>query len=248
MSERWLQRASAAFWDAAGEPPPPPRDLETAALWALPLAVCELPSLRVATVRAWLHHQSSRIVINGPDRPLRGCLVAYAGSGVILLDADDPADERRFTVAHEIAHFLVDYAGPREHAVAGMGPGIVTVLDGLRAPTVDERVDALLVDVPLGPHTHLMQRLVDGSLGCGRVAGAESRADCLALELLAPAQLVRGELERRGPSGNYRHCVDQTIEVLGGTFGLPGSVAESYGTWLCDGWCGDPTVRQWLGL
>jgi hypothetical protein len=248
MSDRWLQWAAAAFWNAAGEPPPLPRDLETPALWALPLSVCELRGLRVATVRAWLRRQSSRIIIDGPDRPLRGCLVAYSGSGVILLDADDSADERRFTVAHEVAHFLVDYAEPRERAIVGMGPGIAQVLDGLRAPTVEERVDALFADVSLGAHAHLMQRLTDGSLGCGRIAGAESRADRLALELLAPAGLVRRELERRSPPDNYRCCVDQTIAVLAGAFGLPGSVAESYGSWLCDGWCGENTVRQWLGL
>jgi hypothetical protein len=248
MSDRWLQRAAIAFWDAAGEPPPLPRDLETPALWALPLSVCGLRGLRVATVQAWLRRQSSRIVIDGPDRLLRGCLVAYAGSGVILRDADDPADERRFTVAHEIAHFLVDYAEPREHAIAGMGPGIAQVLDGLRAPTVEERVDALLVDVPLGTHAHLMQRFPDGSLGCRCIAGAESRADRLALELLAPAGLVRRKLERSGLPGDHRRCVGETIAVLAGVFGLPRSVAESYAIWLCHSWRGEPTVRQWLGL
>ncbi|HZQ09243.1 MAG TPA: ImmA/IrrE family metallo-endopeptidase [Anaerolineae bacterium] len=35
---------------------------------------------------------------------------------MIFLDGSDPANEQRITVAHEIAHFLVDYQMPRARA------------------------------------------------------------------------------------------------------------------------------------
>jgi Zn-dependent peptidase ImmA (M78 family) len=39
--------------------------------------------------------------------------MARAGHGFISLDGSDADDERRFSLAHELAHFLLDYQDPR---------------------------------------------------------------------------------------------------------------------------------------
>src|SRR5262249_56635767 len=133
-----------ASWRRAGPAGRFPRDLRPPLLRALPLDVLSLPRLSVAGVRAWLERNGAACPCAGADRPLRGCLVAHAGHGLIFLDADDPEDERRFSLAHELGHFLRDYWQPRRLACERLGPRAAEVLDGLRPPTPAARLDGAL--------------------------------------------------------------------------------------------------------
>ena len=259
MTEAWLAEQVSGFWEAAGGPTPFPRDLEEPALWALPLTVDRVEGLRVSTSQAWLRDRAIPVQLSEPDRALRACLVAYAGRGLVLVERDDPDDERRFSLAHEVGHFLVDYLAPRRRVLERLGPRLAEVLDGRRPATLEERVDALLGDVPLGVHAHLLRRSPDGAIGCGEVLAAEARADRLALELLAPAATVRAALERRVPpssaearaAGGRARAEEraaEAAELLVERFGLPWTVAASYGRWLAWRWSGEPSVREWLGM
>lgn len=248
MTEGWLVRTAEEFWTRAGGREPFPRNLEQPILWALPLAILKLPRLSVSDVKVWLQRRGIAFRLDGADRPLRGCLVAYGGRGCVLLDGADPEDERRFSLAHETAHFLLDYLQPRERAVAQLGAAILEVFDGLRGPTVDERVDAILGHASIGVHTHLMERHPDGVLGCGRIVGAESRADRLALELLAPAAEVQRRVMRFQQPSSFQGGVDLAVEVLTSDFGLPAPVAWPYAKLIMRSWRGGQSFREWLGL
>lgn len=248
MTEGWLEPVVQEFWSRVGEPEPFPRNLEQPILWALPLAVLKLPRLWARNVEAWLEQRGIPFRLDCADRPLRGCLAAYGGRGCVLLDGTDPEDERRFSLAHEAGHFLLEYLQPRERAVARLGGAILEVLDGLRAPTVDERVDAVLGHAPIGVHTHLMERQPDGVLGCGRIVGAENRADRLALELLAPAGEVQRRVARFRRPSSFQGGVQLAVEVLTGDLGLPAAVARPYAKLIIRSWRGGPSFREWLGL
>jgi hypothetical protein len=216
-------------------------------LWALPLAVLKLPRLNVSDVEAWLERRGIPFRLSCASRRLRGCLIAHAGRGAVLLDGTDPPDELRFSLAHEAAHFVLDYLEPRRRAVGQLGEGVLEVVDGLRPPTVDERVAGLLSGTTIGVHTHLMARGPDGDLGCGHIAGAEHRADQLALELLVPAaELHRRLRNTRRPAG-FEAAVQTAIDVLIEEFGLPPAVADRYGRHLARKRYGGPSFREWMG-
>jgi hypothetical protein len=240
-----VPRLAEEFWADAGGPAPFPRDLERAVVIVLPLAVARLPRLWVADAADWLARRAIPCPLQAAERPMHGCLVAHGGRGIVLLDGADPDDERRFTLAHEAAHFLLDYLRPRERAVARLGAGIADVVDGHRPPTTAERVDAVLAETPIGAYTHLMERRPDGTLGCGRIAGAEGRADRLALEILAPAAEVRRRLPR---TGSYAGTLAALTGLLIHTFGLPRAVAGGYARFLARTWYGGPSFRELLGL
>jgi hypothetical protein len=156
-------------------------------------------------------------VFAGPDRPLRAALYCWAGVGTVFLDRDDPPAERRFSFAHELAHFLRDYADPRRQVERAVGPSALEVLDGLRPPTADERLSAVLRHRSLTPHCHFMSRDAAGRPQGDDERRAEADADRLAFELLAPA-------------GRFVHESDPSaVEPrLQFEFGLPATAARDY--------------------
>lgn len=192
MMPVWVVELAERFWAAAGPPPPFPRDLSIPAVTGLRVRVVRLPGLRLGRVREWLGRCGVSCPADEPDRPLRACLVARAGVGFVFLDAADPPDERRFSLAHEVAHFLRDYDAPRRAVAVRLGPAAVEVLDGKRPATAEERVHAVLRQVPVAAHVHLLRRDEDGRPHSPAEREAEAAADRLAFELLAPADLFTG--------------------------------------------------------
>jgi hypothetical protein len=245
--ELWVRTAAEQFWARAGQSGPFPRDLERAVnSIPLPLAIIKLPNLWLATIDDWLRRHGIPTISPVTDRALRGCTVAYAGKGMIFLDGSDEPKEFRFTLAHEVAHFLLDYLQNRESLISKFGREIVSVLDGLRPPTPEERIDAVLARRCLAIHTHFLDR--DGDGMPDRVAVVETRADRFALELLAPAgetfRFVNARLRRKP----YATRVRSVTRALTTRFDLPHSVASGYAAYLCRSWFGGPSVREWLGM
>jgi Zn-dependent peptidase ImmA (M78 family) len=247
VTSAWVERAAKEFWASAGGPEPFPRDLERAVLWALPLAVLKLPRLSVADVEAWLERRGIPFRLDCANRRLRGCLIAYADRACVLLDGTDSPDEVRFSLAHEAAHFVLDYLEPRRRAVERLGEAVLEVFDGRRVPTVDERVGGLLSGTTIGVHAHLMARGPDGDLGCGDMAGVEHRADQLAVELLAPASEVHRWLWKARRPAVFQAVVESAIKILVEDFGLPPAVADRYGRHLARKRYGGPSFKEWMG-
>ena len=212
----WCADLAAAFWAELGDTPPFPRDLREPASW-FRVVVVELPRLSVTGVCHWLARRGVQIELGEPDRPLRGCLYADRGEAFAFLDAADDAAERRFTLAHELGHFLRDYWGPRRVAAARLGPAAVDVLDGLREPTFEERLSAVLRDVSVGPFAHLMRRDEGGRPLTPAERRSEEAADRLAFELLAPAARLDG-CDDRG----------ELAAALVDEYGLPPEPAARY--------------------
>jgi hypothetical protein len=213
----WVGELAEAFWAEAGAAEPFPRSLRKAAEWAFPLTVVGLRGLRLHAALDWLRRSQVACGAAEPDRPLRACLVARGGGGTVFVDEGDPPEEQRFSLAHELAHFLRDYWRPRRRAVERLGPAVLEVLDGLRPPRPGERLGGLLRNVRVGAFTHFLSRDRDGRR-TPEVERAERDADRLAWELLAPADAVRADGVPRA----------ELTRRLVGEFGLPQEQAERY--------------------
>jgi hypothetical protein len=215
----WLGAAVDRFWGAEKALSSFPRDLELHILTSLPLAIVEIDNLTIAGLDLWMRQHRLPEIMAVADRPLRGCLAAYAGVGVVFIDRSDDRQQRRLTLAHDAAHFVVDYLLPREK-VARSRPELLDVLDAERLPTDAERFDALLADIPIGFHTHVLERDAHGGHLSNLNADVEDRAERLALELLAPLGQVLADLQGSRP--------EEVQVVLRERFGLPTGVAIRY--------------------
>jgi hypothetical protein len=219
----WLGRAVDRFWGEEMAPHAFPRDLHLPILLNLPVAIVEIDALTVDSLGQWLQTHQLPALAAVADRPLRGCVAAYAGVGVLFVDRADEPNQRRLTLAHEVGHFVVDYLMPRED-VARRRPDLLTVLDGDRAPTDPERFDALIADVPLGFHTHLLERDTHGGHLASATAEVEDRAERLALELLAPLRSVLHETTARTAPDSETDLRER--------FGLPVGAATRYANYI----------------
>jgi len=220
LQPKWLLDAVRLIWGSAHGPREQfPRDVELAVLWRLPLAIIQLPNLSGAGIVEWLAARGITLPVHTPPGGLRGGLVAYAGSGVLFVDANDDPAERRVTLAHESAHFVMDYWLPRQE-LAERAPHLLAVVDGLRPASDDDHVDALLARAPFGLQTHLFERDAYGAMLTPHVQQLEKRAAQVSWELLAPQAVVTEYLSDTDPFGLVR-----TLETH---FGLPRSTAREY--------------------
>ncbi len=219
----WAAELASAFWAKARALEPFPRNLRRSIARAVPLSVVLLPRLSVRAALGWLQNCGLVCELAGEDRPLRACLVARRGHGIALIDGADDDAQQRFSIAHELAHFLRDYWNPRRRIAKRLGGDALQVVDGQRPATEQERLQVLLRNVPLGLHLHLMERDGQGNPLTSLVVQAEEDADRLAYELLAPAEHVLGDV----PANNQA-----LVRKLRECYGLPAIQAARYATVL----------------
>lgn len=239
-----IEGLAEEFWSLAGIAPDYPCDMEKAALAAFSLETVLIDALDIAKARAYAERHTFSFQFPAHNRQLRGCLLANARAGVMLIDASDSPEEQRYTIAHECAHFVLECWRPGWEAEAVLGGEIISVLEGRRAPTLNERLEALLSNLPLRLIGHLMERPLAGPPAMS-VLDAENSADRLALELLAPfGHLVEYMRLPTAPCGYRRRCT-YLISALRETYGIPEGIVTGYCKYILQS-LGEPTFRDWL--
>ena len=225
LSDHSVEELAREFWSGTGLDGTFPRNMERAIAIRLPLAVVKMPRLSAGVVGTWLMRRHVAVRLPADRRDLMGCLVAHRGHGIVFICGQDEPEEQRLTVAHETAHFLVDYLLPRRHVIQALGEQVTDVLDGVRPPAPSERAAAILSHVRLGPHVHVLPRREGDEDSDALVTHSEHRADLLALELVAPRAHVIGVL--RQVSSREALTAGRAESRLASYFGLPAHVFDS---------------------
>jgi hypothetical protein len=222
MSDLELEQCAAGFWAGTDLSDVYPRPIEQAIALKLPVTVVKLPVVTVRAVGRWLQRHHRTPAFPPYCRDLMGCLYADGGHGFIFVCGADEPEEQRFTLAHDTAHFLVDYWWPRLQVIQALGSSIIDVLDGQRPARPAERASAILAHVRVGPHWHLLPRPGTDPDGDAHLASVEDRADDLGLELVAPQKRVLHLL--RVMPAKQRADLQGACSALGNFFGLPAYV------------------------
>jgi hypothetical protein len=224
----WAAEIARAFWSQVWEPEVFPRRLIRPISEATCLSVAYASRPTIDTIQRRLRNLGINYCLSLVNRPLRACIVAGDGHGLIFVDGTDSENEQRFSIAHELAHFLHDYVYPRRKVLNRVGNAALDVLDGLRLPTTDERIHALLTRTGLGFYFHLMDRGEREYSLPGPIADAEKSADRLAYELLAPAQQVASLVSLITAHPNQTIVADLLMDQ----FGFPEQQAMRYSALL----------------
>lgn len=247
MSPQIVQIARE-FWKASGAYNVFPRDISGAVNLVLPIDIVNLSELSLKKIETWLTRRRVSVGFEANDRLLHGFILVSRGAGFIFINGTDSEEERRYTIAHETSHFLLDYRLPRERAVKSMGKSILEVIDGFREPTVEERIDGALSSVLIKPYTHLLAKDGDGTFHNLEILNSENEADSLALELLAPsAQVIKETNPKRGKISFY-DFKNQCYRVLRTTYLIPDPVADAYASRLTYATIGAPSLMSKLGF
>lgn len=243
-----IVETAKGFWKRAGGNGVWPCDIERAVQLALPVMIVQLSPLSINKIQQWLIEKGYEINIGIANRLLHGLLTTHIGAGIIFINGTDNIRDRRFTLAHEVAHFLLDYLLPREKVIQKFGESIISVLDGLREPTTEERIRGILQGVNPQPNTHLLEKEGKGGFDNYYNWTAENNADALAVEILAPVNQVCRELLSTHPGLDYAGYKNQATELLFEKYLLPKGIAKLYSGKLSYAITGGTSIVQRLGL
>ena len=215
------------FWRRAGGRSTHPVDIGYAATCALEVGIRSVAGLTMFTAVDHLRRVGVRCPESVSERKLHGCIAVGPRGATILVEMHDADAQRRFTIAHEVSHYILEVRRHHRRAARRMGRDYVGILYGSREATPTERVDAWLKNVLFSPFAHFIDRTPGGGYGCGQTLEAECVADRLAIEILAP----RAEL-RRAVRANRRlplsAMINEARRIAEQRFGLPDTVAERY--------------------
>lgn len=244
----YLEHLAKKFWDDIGGVTKWPCELDKVVALTLPVTIVDIKNLKVSLIKDWLIDRNVCYTIPSSERKMLGCLLAFRGIGFIFIDKNLSHAERQFTLGHEISHFLLDYHIPREKALNQLGPAIIEVLDGQRPASSEERIVGILNQIVIGAHFHLLDACSDGSFLRSDVIKAESRADELAVELLAPFEIVCAHVYENCNSCSYSEYESTSRRLLLERFGLPLSICFSYSKLIARHLSNAPGALKSMGI
>ena len=235
------------FWKRAGGRSAPPVDIGYAATCALAIGIRPINGLTTSTATGHLENIGFLCADGLDERELHGCIAVGPRGAMILVEMRDDDSQQRFTIAHEVSHYILEVHRHHRRAAQQMGQDYVDILYGARTAAPSERIDAWLNNVRSSAITHFMDRDPNGSYGCGNTLEAECSADRLAIEILAP----RAEMARVASDCGklpFRNLADATRRIAEQRFGLPGAVAAPYAGRIAWGLTGGPSTAERFGL
>ena len=235
------------FWGNKSQQRSFPRNIEQAILWNFPVAIINLPRLGLSSIKRWLETRDISMPFAGKDRRIRACLLARCGHGLIFLDGTDPDDERRFSLAHEIAHYILDYHIKRQKIIKHFGNIIIDVLDGKREATIEERLNGIFSGITVGPFMHLMDRNEQGYVSNQYILNSEATTELFALELTAPRKVLEHYLDKDFPGWYKEQIHANHAELAASIFGIPQRILVEYISYLAHLRRPSQSFKDWLG-
>jgi hypothetical protein len=226
-----------------------PVEIERAIAFSnLPLHIDLIPGLDIDHVNQWIRAHRFPARIDKDNCALHGFLLARGGNGVIFVNGTDKLEERRFTIAHELAHFLLDYHLPRINYLKLYGDSILEILDGKRLPTIEERLAFVVSELPAPFFVHALDNSDITAYERSQVWSTEWRTDALAFEILAPFHIVISKLKKQNSEKRFEPIFRQASSLLVTDFGLPSTLASSYAKHLATYFSGGMTLAEEWGI
>lgn len=243
-----IERIAREFWSTTDEKYRVNFDIAGAVEHLPAIDVIHIDRLSPGKVEDWLKDMSIEIQFGVNDRNLHGILFIRNEHACMFLDKADSETQQRFTIAHEMSHYLLDYQLPKERAMLELGTGIKEVLNGNVKATEYQLVLSLIKGVDIEPYTVLIEKKGQGSFSSWTNYNAENEADYLALELLAPRARVISDTISSTKRLTYSQFNRKSLELLTCKYGIPSDIAKQYASQLAYAVTKGPSFLDKLGL
>ena len=176
---------------------------------AYPIRVAELKDLTYRSAVDFLMAETGQPipVPEEEDRPLAGFLYVYEYSsvfyGCILVRKSDPVARRRFSVAHELGHYVLHFLPLLERQDLTIASEVLIMVEGLAYRENNEVTD----DMPSGQLTFTRGVTPGTYTSIGNVQQLELEANQFAAELLMPRQVCEVLVKQYGRQFGNRRLV-----------------------------------------
>lgn len=248
FSKPQIERIAREFWSTVEPAYRSNFDIVSAVDASLTIDLVAVKQLSLRKIESWLASRTITIEIDVNDRSLHGALLIRGNS--VLMFVEDAEDElqQRFTVAHEVSHFLLDYQVPKERAILALGKEIEDVLNGNLPANNTQLALSVIKGINIDPYTFLIEKTGNGSFLNWANFNSENEADYLALELLAPRTKVINETVSSTKRLTYSQFTRNSLELLKGKYGIPAEIARQYASELANAVTNGPSFLDKLGL
>jgi Zn-dependent peptidase ImmA (M78 family) len=171
---------------------------------AYPIRIVELKDLTYQQAIEFLVAETGQIIplSRNEDRSLSGFLYAKGVYGCILIKKNDPVVRRRFSVAHELGHYVLHFLPLLEmETQQGIETEEIVLAEGLTYPDSNEQAE----EMPVGQLT--FTRRLRPEPTPDEVIQMELEANQFAAALLMPALACRNLVEQFAPRFGTRRAV-----------------------------------------
>ena len=243
-----IEEITKDFWALIGTRQSFPCDIRTAISLTQPLFIIDIPKLSISKIQSYLQSRGISLRLKTDSKNLYGFTLIRKDCGYIFVNGSDTECEKRFTLAHELAHYLLDYFLPRKKAVDNFGEHILEVIDGERKPTTEERIHSIISYTSLSLYVHILDRSEICGLDRMTIWKCEEEADLLALEILAPREYVLNDIATNLSTGGRNQNKLLIDKLLAEKYGLPDSIIPAYSSYLVSMFFGRNSICEEWGI
>lgn len=248
FSKPQIERIAREFWLTVDQEYRDGFDIVNAIDTSVFINLRRIKELSLKKLEEWLKEMTDQEEFNIDDRHLHGALIIKGPSIFMFVEASEDEVQQRFTVAHEVSHFLLDYHLPKERAILALGKEIEDVLNGNLPPSNIQRTLSAIKGVDIAPYSFLIEKTGNGSFENWSNFNAENEADYLALELLAPRARVISETISSTKRLAYSQFTRKSKEILIEKYRIPVRIADQYASELGYSVTSGPSFLDKLGF
>jgi len=163
------------------------------------LAVDEVSNLTRQKAAQHLAEQTGRQMIKGDisTERLAGFLFANATGGWILVEQRDPLVRRRFTIAHELGHYLLHFLPELESALVRQDEDLMEFEEQMSAPPPEKTAD----ENEMGTGQAILSDGIGEGMNALDQESLEKQADAFAAAILMPETTCQRLIQKYADRG-----------------------------------------------
>jgi len=243
-----IERIAREFWSTVDQNYHENYDIISAVDTSPTIDLIKIKNLSISKIEEWLIAIGLKDNFDIPDRRLHGVLIIKGDSVAMFIEDDENPIQQRFTVAHEVSHYLLDYQIPKEKAILALGKEIEDVLNGNLPANNTQLALSVIKGINIDPYSFLIEKTGNGSFEDWKNFNSENEADYLALELLAPRIRIINETFSSTKRLSYSQFTRKSQEILIEKYRIPSDIARQYASQLAYSVTSGPSFLDKMGF